>query len=130
MVKFKDFSRPFSVFQVLVKANIIFKDFSRQSCIFKYFSSLCKPCRIVQQILPVAGLDILLSRKRIKKVLTRLQCTDKQAGLHLCCSVASKSGFLHQGPYTGHQIRVCIGNLFSSFLTQNICCGYSKELSQ
>ena len=29
--------------QVLSKANFIFKDFSRQSCIFKYFSSLCKP---------------------------------------------------------------------------------------
>ena len=44
MVKFKDFSRPLSVFQVLFKANFIFKDFSRQSCIFKYFSSLCEPC--------------------------------------------------------------------------------------
>ena len=31
-------------FQVLFKANFIFKDFSRQSCIFKYFSSLCEPC--------------------------------------------------------------------------------------
>ena len=44
MVKFKDFSKPLSVFQVLFKANLIFKDFSRQSCIFKYFSSLCEPC--------------------------------------------------------------------------------------
>ena len=43
MVKFKDFSRPLSVFQVLFKVNFIFKDFSRQSCIFKYFSSLCEP---------------------------------------------------------------------------------------
>ena len=43
MVKFKDFSRPLSVFQVLFKANFIFKDFSRQSCIFKFFSSLCEP---------------------------------------------------------------------------------------
>ena len=40
MVKFKDFSRPSSVFQVLFKAKFIFKDFSRQSCIFKDFSSL------------------------------------------------------------------------------------------
>ena len=23
---------------------LIFKDFSKQSCIFKYFSSLCEPC--------------------------------------------------------------------------------------
>ena len=41
--KIKDFSRPLSVFQVLFKANLIFKDFSRQSCIFKYFWSLCEP---------------------------------------------------------------------------------------
>ena len=45
MVKFKDFSRPLSVFQVLFKANFIFKDFTRQACIFKYFSSLCEPCK-------------------------------------------------------------------------------------
>ena len=44
MVKFKDFLRPLSVFKVLFKANLIYKDFSRQSCIFKYFSSLCEPC--------------------------------------------------------------------------------------
>ena len=42
MVKFKDFSRLLSVFQVPFKANLIFKDFSRQSCLFKYFSSLCQ----------------------------------------------------------------------------------------
>ena len=29
----------------------------------------------------------------------------------------------------GLQIRVHIGKLFPSFLTQNICCGYSKEPS-
>ena len=33
LVKFKDFSMPLSVFQVLFKANLIFKD----------FSSLCEP---------------------------------------------------------------------------------------
>ena len=47
IVAFKDFSRPLSVFQVLFKANLIFKDFSRQSCIFKYFSSLCEPCKLI-----------------------------------------------------------------------------------
>ena len=41
MVKFKDFLKLLSVFQVLFKANLIFKDFSRQTCLFKYFSSLC-----------------------------------------------------------------------------------------
>ena len=29
--------------------------------------------------------------------------------------------------HAGLQIRVCIGKLFSLFLMQNICCGYSKE---
>ena len=31
---------------------------------------------------------------------------------------------------TGLQIRVRIGKIFSLFLNQNICCGYSKEPSQ
>ena len=31
---------------------------------------------------------------------------------------------------SGLQIRVHIGKLFSLFLIQNICCGYSKEPSQ
>ena len=35
---FKDFEG----FQVLFEANLICKDFSRQSCIFTYFSSLCE----------------------------------------------------------------------------------------
>ena len=39
-----DLSRPLSFFQLLFKANLIFKDFSRQSCILKNFSSLCEPC--------------------------------------------------------------------------------------
>ena len=32
-----------SDFQVLFKADLIFKDFSRKSSKFKYFSSLCEP---------------------------------------------------------------------------------------
>ena len=43
MVKLEDFSRPLSVFYVLFKANFIFNDFSRQSCILKYFSSRANP---------------------------------------------------------------------------------------
>ena len=39
MVKFKDFSRPLSVFQVFFKANLIFKDFSRQSFISSTFQA-------------------------------------------------------------------------------------------
>ena len=47
-----------SVFQVLFKANFIFKDFSRQSCIFKYFSSLCEPC-VFSRISKDANLDFI-----------------------------------------------------------------------
>ena len=42
MVKFKDFPRIFSVFQVLFKANLFFKDFSRQNL---YIQVLFKPVR-------------------------------------------------------------------------------------
>ena len=45
--KFKDFSRLLSVFQVLFKASLIFKDFPRQSCIFKFFLSLCGHCEFL-----------------------------------------------------------------------------------
>ena len=31
---------------------------------------------------------------------------------------------------SGLQIRLCTGKLFFLFLSQNICCGYSKESSQ
>ena len=36
--EFKDFSRPLSDFPVLLKADLIFKDFSRKPSKFKYFS--------------------------------------------------------------------------------------------
>ena len=36
IVKFKNFSIPFSDLQVLFKSDIIFKDFSRKHSIFKY----------------------------------------------------------------------------------------------
>ena len=68
MVKFKDFSRRLSVFQVLFKANLIFKDFSRQSCIFKYFSSLCEPDR--EQILSLKSCPI--SKLVIKNVILKI----------------------------------------------------------
>ena len=45
-----EFSRPLSDFPVLFKADGIFKDFTRQPCIFKYFSSLCEPCTIVTSV--------------------------------------------------------------------------------
>ena len=40
--KIKGLFNAFECFQVLFKANFIFKDVSRQSCIFKFFSSLCE----------------------------------------------------------------------------------------
>ena len=46
-MKFKYFSRSMDSFQGLFKTNFVFKDFSRLPFIFKYFSSLCEPCRLV-----------------------------------------------------------------------------------
>ena len=46
-VEFKDFSRLLNDFPVLLKAYLIFKEFSRKSSKFKYFSSLCKSCMTV-----------------------------------------------------------------------------------
>ena len=40
IVEFMDFSRFFSDFPALFKADLIFKDFSRKLSKFKYFSSL------------------------------------------------------------------------------------------
>ena len=65
MVKFKDFSRPLSVFQVFFKANSIFKDFSRQFCIFKDFSSLCEPCYSTPIFIDGAG-KIAYTQKILK----------------------------------------------------------------
>ena len=42
--KIQGLFKAFEGLQVLFKANFIFKDFSRQSCIFMYFSSLWEPC--------------------------------------------------------------------------------------
>ena len=59
MVKFKDFSRPLSVFQVLFKANLIFKDFSRQSYIFKY----SKPVRTMSLRIVLRSAGVFIERK-------------------------------------------------------------------
>ena len=44
MVKIKDFSRPLGVFQILFKANLIFKDFSRHKTVLK--SVIFHPLRV------------------------------------------------------------------------------------
>ena len=36
--------KAFESFSSTFEGNFIFKDFSRQTCIFRYFSSLCEPC--------------------------------------------------------------------------------------
>ena len=41
--KIQKLFKAFECFSSTFQANLIFKDFSRQSCIFKYFSSLCEP---------------------------------------------------------------------------------------
>ena len=52
MVKFKDFSKPLSVSQVLFKANLIFKDCSRQSYIYSSsFQACAKPVKSVVLLL-------------------------------------------------------------------------------
>ena len=66
MVKFKDFSRPLSVFPVLFKSNLIFKDFSGQSCIFKYFSSLCEPWYNGDSLMSIDQADLDLVKFRFK----------------------------------------------------------------
>ena len=43
MLKFKDFSRPLGVFQVLFRANLIFKDFSRQHVYSSTFQACVNP---------------------------------------------------------------------------------------
>ena len=53
ILKIKYFSRPQSKIQVLFKTIFVFKDFSRQPFIFKYFSSLCEPCRVKALILTI-----------------------------------------------------------------------------
>ena len=49
IVESKDFSRLLSYFPVLFKADLIFKDFSRKPSKFKYFSSLCEPCNLIDK---------------------------------------------------------------------------------
>ena len=44
IVEFKDFSRLLSDIPVLFKADLT-EDFSRKPSKFKYFSSLCEPCK-------------------------------------------------------------------------------------
>ena len=46
MVKFKDFSRPLSVFQVLFKANLIFKTFLYIQVVFKTVLTLSKALNV------------------------------------------------------------------------------------
>ena len=46
--KIQGLFKAFECFSSSFQGKLIFKDFSRQSCIFKYFSSLCKPWTVWQ----------------------------------------------------------------------------------
>ena len=59
IVEFKDCSRFLSDFPVLFKADLIFKDFSRKLSKFKYFSSLCKPCHVLDHMLTIKCLFLI-----------------------------------------------------------------------
>ena len=48
--RIQKFSRPLSVFPVLFKADLIFKDFSSKPSKFKCFSSLCEPCALEHKV--------------------------------------------------------------------------------
>ena len=59
--------RLLSDFQVLFKADLIFKDFSRKPSKFKYFSRLCKPC-----VNSFCSKKMLVIRTGIHKMLARI----------------------------------------------------------
>ena len=61
-----------------------------------------------------------------KGTLSKKSFKNSMILLHQCFSLTQFGS--RSGP--GLQLRVCIGKLFSLFLIQNICCGYSKESSQ
>ena len=54
----------------------------------------------------------------------------KNAYLDFCYLKIPYVAMINSLHATGLQIREPIGKLFSLFLTQNICCGYSKEQSR
>ena len=65
MVKFKDFSRPLSVFQVLFKANLIFKDFQDSPV----YSSTFQACAKVQRYFKkMKKTSVLLANTNIKTI--------------------------------------------------------------
>ena len=57
---------------MLFKTNFIFKDFSRQSCIFKYFSSLCEPF-----LIETSALKMLKMASTVKPALKGHSQLDK-----------------------------------------------------
>ena len=99
--------------QLLFKANLIFKDFSSQSCIFKYFSSLCEPCEILHAV----SLYTILSRQQIIKALIRLhRCAGWSAPFLLACN---KISFFRRGQYLGYTPCKHFRNLCWDHILQN-----------
>ena len=54
----------------------------------------------------------------------------KAKKIYMCVFTVCRPTLFYSCRPSGLQIRVCTGKLFFLFLSQNICCGYSKEPSQ
>ena len=68
-----------------------FQGFSRQSCIFKYFSSLCEPCKFTKILSLEIKVLSILTGKVCLTVLSRLCCfflfvLEKKYEFHSCVS--------------------------------------------
>ena len=79
--------------------------------------------------LPIVSRDLNTTECILSTIVTVLYRMLKQGALSTIYSSLS-TGVQCWSTLTGIQIRVRIGKLFSLFLIQNICCGYSKEPSQ
>ena len=69
----------------------------------------------------LTSIFLVLVETEVKYCISTNKCT---------CSYKRTLSTLWVYELTDLQIRVRIGKLFSLFLIQNICCGYSKEPSQ
>ena len=106
-----------------------------------FYCKCLRQCFIVFFCIPVHVLKfhkILKLKRQISKILIHLNRSRKKSRILNITAMfynmyPLKSQSIERRCYIHHsglQIRVLIGKLFSLFLIQNICCGYSKEPSQ
>ena len=95
IVKFKYFLKPLSVFQVLFKSNLIFKDFSRQSC-FKPVQTLFihALCMQVEKPLPE---PLMLDYTNNTKISHSRSIWQKSSFLKTIIFQGSRGGTFFQG---------------------------------